>query len=91
MITRLLIALLSCVSLARAAPQQTKLRGVALGGWLVIEPWIRPTLFNSTPPEVIDEWTFGAQADRAAATAALEWHWSTFVGEEDFKAIAAAG
>lgn len=25
---------------------KTKIRGVNLGGWLVLEPWIKPTLFE---------------------------------------------
>lgn len=87
----LLFSALLAPSNVGAKPTPKVLRGVALGGWLIIEPWIRPTLFNNTPAEVIDEWTFAAQENRTAATAALEWHWSTFYGEDDFKAIAAAG
>lgn len=91
MLARFALPLLALALSASATPQPKVLRGVALGGWLVIEPWIRPSLFANTSAEVIDEWTFGAQADRAAATAALEAHWSSFVSEDDFKAIAAAG
>lgn len=37
----------------------TKVRGVNIGGWLVAEPWITPSLFDDTgDSRVIDEWTF---------------------------------
>ncbi|THU98415.1 exo-beta-1,3-glucanase [Dendrothele bispora CBS 962.96] len=69
-----------------------KVRGVNLGGWLVLEPWITPSLFDNTGnPQIIDEWTFGQFQDRGTALAALQNHWNTFITEGDFAAIAAAG
>ncbi|KAI0077473.1 exo-beta-1,3-glucanase [Panus rudis PR-1116 ss-1] len=69
-----------------------KVRGVNLGGWLVLEPWITPSLFDGTGnPNIIDEWTFGQLQDRATATAKLTAHWNTWITESDFAAIAAAG
>jgi glucan 1,3-beta-glucosidase len=36
---------------------QDKIRGVNLGGWLVLEPWITPSIFEATPGNVVDgEW-----------------------------------
>ena len=71
---------------------QQKVRGVNLGGCLVLEPWITPTMFDNTGnPNIIDEWTFGQLQDRATATAALQNHWNTFITEDDFAQIAAAG
>ena len=69
-----------------------KVRGVNIGGWLLLEPWITPSLFDNTcNPNIIDEWTFAQLQDRATATAALQRHWSTFISEDDFAQIAAAG
>lgn len=69
-----------------------KVRGVNLGGWLVLEPWITPSLFDNTgDPRIIDEWTFCQYQDRAVATSILQTHWSTWITEADFVAIAAAG
>ncbi|KAJ6609397.1 glycoside hydrolase family 5 protein [Mycena sp. CBHHK59/15] len=69
-----------------------KVRGVNLGGWLVLEPWITPSLFDNTGnTNIVDEWTFGSLQSRATATAALTNHWNTWVTEADFAAIAAAG
>lgn len=31
-----------------------KIRGVNLGGWFVLEPWITPGLFEDTPETVVD-------------------------------------
>ena len=31
-----------------------KIRGVNLGGWFVLEPWITPSIFEATPDEVLD-------------------------------------
>ncbi|KAJ7285147.1 exo-beta-1,3-glucanase [Mycena rebaudengoi] len=64
-------------------------RGVNLGGWLVLERWITPSLFK-TDPKIIDEWTYG-QYKTTASVSALQNHWKTFIVEDDFKQIAAAG
>ncbi|KAJ7161266.1 exo-beta-1,3-glucanase [Mycena crocata] len=69
-----------------------KVRGVNLGGWLVLEPWITPSLFDDTGnANIVDEWTFGQLQSRATATAALTQHWNTWITESDFAAIKAAG
>ena len=33
---------------------QEKIRGVNLGGWFVLEPWITPSIFEATPENVLD-------------------------------------
>jgi len=33
---------------------QEKIRGVNLGGWFVLEPWITPSIFEATPESVLD-------------------------------------
>lgn len=44
----------------------TKVRGVNLGGWFVLEPWITPSIFEATPDEVVDgesrSWSVGTFA-----------------------------
>lgn len=69
-----------------------QVRGVNLGGWLVLEPWITPSLFDNTgDSRIIDEWTFGQYQDPTKALNALRYHWDTWITEADFAAIAAAG
>ncbi|KAL5494766.1 hypothetical protein ACEPAI_228 [Sanghuangporus weigelae] len=68
-----------------------KVRGVSLGGWLILHPWITPSLFNNLNSSVVDEWTFCEFQNTSVARAALENHWDTFYSEEDFANIAKAG
>lgn len=69
-----------------------KVRGVNLGGWLVLEPWITPSIFDNTGNAgIVDEWTFGLYQDRTTALNTLTNHWNTWITESDFAAIAAAG
>ncbi|QDS75863.1 hypothetical protein FKW77_001658 [Venturia effusa] len=66
---------------------QRPFRGVNLGGWLSLEPFITPSFFADDIP---DEYTLSKKlGDKLAPT--LEKHYSTFITEDDFKAIAAAG
>ncbi|TVY53773.1 putative glucan 1,3-beta-glucosidase D [Lachnellula cervina] len=62
-------------------------RGVNIGGWLSLEPFITPSLFVAG---TVDEWTL-AQSLGANAKATLEKHYATFVSEQTFKDIADAG
>ncbi|KAG6865771.1 hypothetical protein C0991_011968 [Blastosporella zonata] len=69
-----------------------KVRGVNLGGWLVLEPWITPSLFDNTgDSRIVDEYTFGQYQNHATALGVLQNHWNTWITEADFQAIAAAG
>ncbi|KAJ3710927.1 exo-beta-1,3-glucanase [Lentinula guzmanii] len=69
-----------------------KVRGVNLGGWLVLEPWITPSIFDNTGnPNIVDEYTFGQMQNHATALPVLQNHWNTWITESDFEAIAAAG
>jgi glucan 1,3-beta-glucosidase len=65
-------------------------RGVNLGGWFSLEPFITPSLFTYGD-SVIDEWTLCEKLGPTQAAATLEKHYSTFMTEDDFKSIAAAG
>ncbi|KAJ7632162.1 glycoside hydrolase [Roridomyces roridus] len=73
---------------------------VNLGGWLVTEPFIVPDLYqtmqnrSTTSGTIIDEWTLveAMQADTAnGGISQLENHYKTFITEQDFMQIAAAG
>lgn len=57
-----------------------KLHGVNLGGWLVLEKWMTPTMFDGN--DAIDEYTFMQLADGADR---IEHHRKTFITEEDFE------
>ncbi|KAJ1306352.1 hypothetical protein OPQ81_007358 [Rhizoctonia solani] len=72
-----------------------QIRGVNLGGWLVLEPFISPALYEPYLPRAIDEWTLSeaiaANKSSGGLQKVLEEHYATFITEEDFAQIAAAG
>ncbi|KAH8897065.1 glucan 1,3-beta-glucosidase 2 [Thozetella sp. PMI_491] len=66
-------------------------RGVNIGGWLSIEPFITPSLFNYDKSEgIVDEYTL-CQHLGSGCAGTLEKHYATFVTESTFKEIADAG
>ncbi|THV07412.1 glycoside hydrolase family 5 protein [Dendrothele bispora CBS 962.96] len=68
------------------------IRGVNLGGWFVLEPWITPSIFENTDDDgIVDEFTLGQRTDFNASLEMLQNHWNTWITEDDFIAIAEAG
>lgn len=69
------------------------IRGVNLGGWLSIEPWITPSFFDSYSSRdgVVDEWTLTENLGPSRAKSTLEEHYSKFISEQDLIDIQAAG
>jgi glucan 1,3-beta-glucosidase len=65
-----------------------RLRGVNLGGWLVLEKWMTPSLFEGLA--ATDETTWCAELGREAA-ARLRSHWDNFVTRDDFAWLAGVG
>jgi glucan 1,3-beta-glucosidase len=66
-------------------------RGVNLGGWLSLEPFITPSLFDYPSDQgIIDEWSL-CQKLGGKAAGVLEEHYASFVTEETIKEIADAG
>lgn len=68
-------------SLSAQSTAATKLRGVNLGGWLVLEKWMTPSLFAGL--QASDETTWCAELG-AQASAKLHQHWNTFITRDDF-------
>lgn len=66
----------------------TPARGVNLGGWLSLEPFITPSLFAGGG--IVDEWTLTSSLG-SNAQSTLEKHYATFVSEQTFIDIANAG
>ncbi|KAI0322258.1 glycoside hydrolase [Amylostereum chailletii] len=69
-------------------------RGVNLGGWLVTEPFSVPALYQKYSG-VVDEWELSeamrADTGSGGGISQLEDHYKTFITEQDFADIAAAG
>ncbi|KAJ5221395.1 uncharacterized protein N7469_010282 [Penicillium citrinum] len=68
------------------------IRGVNIGGWLSIEPFIVPSLFSgySSSDGIIDEWTLTKKLGSSAADT-IEKHYANFLSESDYAEIQEAG
>ncbi len=66
-----------------------RLRGVNLGGWLLLEKWITPSLFAGLA--ATDETTYCAELGLDEATRRLHHHWQTFITRDDFAWLARTG
>ncbi|KAI5291162.1 hypothetical protein KEM54_006073 [Ascosphaera aggregata] len=69
---------------------KTPIRGVSLGGWLSIEPFITPSLFEPYHNRVVDEWTLMKKLGSESKNT-IEKHYATFVQEHTFAEIREAG
>jgi len=65
-----------------------KLRGVNLGGWLVLEKWMKPSLFEGLV--ATDETTWCAELGRDAGPR-LRAHWDSWITRDDFLWLAERG
>lgn len=68
------------------------IRGVNIGGWLSIEPFIVPSLFKrwSSSDGIIDEYTLTKKLGSSAAST-IEKHYAGFITESDIEEIREAG
>jgi glucan 1,3-beta-glucosidase len=68
-----------------------KVRGVNIGGWLLTEPWITPSLYDAAGEAAVDEWTYCETLGKEEAKARLSKHWDTFITQRDFHKMAGVG
>lgn len=75
-----------------------QLQGVTIGGWLLLEPYITPSLFlqfnatNGTESDIpTDEYRFCERLGKDEALSQLQDHWDTFYTKEDFDDIKELG
>ncbi|EXJ72823.1 glucan 1,3-beta-glucosidase [Cladophialophora psammophila CBS 110553] len=67
------------------------IRGVNIGGWLSLEPFITPSIFNyPASAKVVDEWTL-TQKLGPSAQRVIETHYATFITKQSFVDIKNAG
>jgi hypothetical protein len=76
----------SLESRAVCEAEDDPIRGVNLGGWLVMEPWMNWELVGNTG--AVDQWSFDQTAN---AESALQSHWQSWFGEADMAKIASWG
>jgi glucan 1,3-beta-glucosidase len=75
-------------SAGNGSPTFSKLRGVNLGGWLVLEKWMVPDVFRGT--DAPDEYNLCLALDDKAK-ARLDRHRETFITDGDFRWIKDCG
>lgn len=75
-------------------------KGITLGGWLLSEPYITPSLYydamslvgnNSNETGILDEYTLCEKLGYDSALSLLTDHWDSWINEEDFKKISDDG
>lgn len=66
-----------------------KLRGVNLGGWLVLEKWMEEDLFSGT--DAMDETYLCIELGKEKAKERLKVHRDEFITEMDFEDISIKG
>jgi glucan 1,3-beta-glucosidase len=69
------------------------IRGVNVGGWLNIEPFITPSFFENygSKDGIVDEWTLLTKLGPAKAKDTMEKHYSAFITKKTFSDIRDAG
>lgn len=71
--------------------------GTNIGGWMVLEPWITPSLFyqflnNKVDQGVgIDSWTLCESLGPEAGNSVMQAHWASFYTADHIKDLAAKG
>lgn len=84
-------ALAAATSVAAAAPAPQPV-GVNIGGWLVLESWLTPSLYDKwNVTQGVGELQFCETLGKPLCLHALQQHWDAWVTEADFKALASAG
>ena len=66
-----------------------KIRGVNLSGWLILEPWITPSIFAATGAS--NDAELQQSLGDAVYSERLRQHLETFITEDDFRRISAVG
>ena len=72
------------------------MRGVNLGGWLLLEQWITPVFFEEVnigelQDKIVDEWTCAEFLDLDTYRERMVGHWDGFVTRQDLELLVEAG
>lgn len=93
----------TCTQDQHSNPFNRQVRGTNLGGWLVLEPWITPSLFyqflstqsrfgDQAPEKTgMDMSSFCTALGEEEANKQLRLHWQKFVTEDDIAKLASYG
>eukprot|EP00956_Cyclotella_meneghiniana_P043891 scaffold292801_cov83-Cyclotella_meneghiniana.AAC.1 len=86
----------TCDSDSHALPFNNQIRGVNLGGWMVLEPWITPSLFyqfldGNETSVAMDHYSFCEVLGPEEGNKQLRKHWETWVTEDIIRELAESG
>ena len=86
----------TCIGDVHARPFNNQIRGVNLGGWMVLEPWITPSMFyqflgKGEGTAAFDTYTFCQVLGAAEANEQLRRHWDSWVTRDIIEELAASG
>lgn len=86
----------TCSADSHARPFNNQIRGVNLGGWMVLEPWITPSLFyqflgGDETNTAFDTYTFCEVLGPEEGNKQLRRHWDSWVTEEIIQQLADSG
>jgi hypothetical protein len=87
---------MTCTADEHARFFNNQVRGVNLGGWMVLEPWITPSLFyqflgGNENTTAFDTYTFCQVLGPVEANRQLRRHWKRWVTEDIIKELANSG
>lgn len=74
--------------------QNDKIRGVNLGGWFVLEPFINPSLFEQNTADgnvPVDEYHYCERLGKGVSSQRLQTHWDNWITEDDISKISKLG
>ena len=89
-------AMMQCAQNNATGLLKERIIGVNIGGFLVLEPWIVPSLFEQfvgkpANETAIDEYTFTKVLGQEEATKQLTKHWNSWVNATDFEKMVSIG
>jgi glucan 1,3-beta-glucosidase len=84
---------MTCLNDPHYNPFNQQIRGVNLGGWMVLEPWITPSLFyqflgKEKTTTAMDTYTFCQVLGPIEANRQLRIHWDTWLTEDYISKLA---
>ncbi|KAK9470621.1 glycoside hydrolase superfamily [Dipodascopsis tothii] len=85
----LTLALTAALAVCPAAADP--IRGINVGGWLVLEKWLGGDIWNNASDSVVDEWTLCESVGKDECSSLLQTHWETWFTEDTVQALAGYG
>lgn len=84
---------MTCINDPHYNPFNQQIRGVNLGGWMVLEPWITPSLFyqflgKDKHTTAMDTYTFCQVLGSEEGNRQLRIHWDTWLTEDHISKLA---